>query len=180
VLGVIGILLLVLCAPSFVWGVFYQQPPGAWKPPAGTVAPGGTYSIPPGTPPPGNMRVRFICGSLIIANGSLRVSRPGMVTLGHSYTAGWKVLPAIWKGALAPSTWKFYFFREHLQINVFLVAIGLVLPWAIRRWIWRPFPKTACQTCGYDLRGNTGALCPECGREPSQPKPHHVDNKSIV
>jgi hypothetical protein len=32
-------------------------------------------------------------------------------------------------------------------------------PWLIRR-----YPEGHCQTCGYNLTGNTSGICPECGK----------------
>jgi len=56
--------------------------------------------------------------------------------------------------------------------------IAIAIPWFM--WAWNPllfalllyvavrarlraWPEYACQTCGYDLRGITGKVCPECG-----------------
>src|SRR2546423_2345445 len=51
----------------------------------------------------------------------------------------------------------------------FLVAASCVLPLA-RLWAWRArrrerrrLRKGLCRRCAYDLRGNTSAVCPECG-----------------
>jgi hypothetical protein len=46
---------------------------------------------------------------------------------------------------------------------VYITGIGIIpLIWAIRER-GRVFPDTACQSCGYDLRGLEAAACPECG-----------------
>jgi hypothetical protein len=46
------------------------------------------------------------------------------------------------------------------------LLIALVIPTMIL-WILDPlrFPVGHCQTCGYNLTGNTSGVCPECGKE---------------
>ena len=58
---------------------------------------------------------------------------------------------------------------QHAWFHGF-TALALVasctLWWPDLREYWRHrrrFPKGHCQTCGYDLTGNTSGVCPECG-----------------
>jgi hypothetical protein len=54
---------------------------------------------------------------------------------------------------------------------VFLPFWLLVLPFAVPTAIsfWRDrrrhAPPHCCQSCGYDLTGNTSGVCPECGEK---------------
>jgi hypothetical protein len=41
--------------------------------------------------------------------------------------------------------------------------LGVALPTAYLFWRDRRYPRGHCQTCGYDLTGNTSGVCPECG-----------------
>lgn len=34
-------------------------------------------------------------------------------------------------------------------------------------WAREPAPPSICAECGYDLRGNTTGVCPECGEKPA-------------
>ena len=58
----------------------------------------------------------------------------------------------------------------------FLAVLGLGAPmfgylWArifvsFRNWLFHTRRKHCCQTCGYNLTGNTSGRCPECGEAP--------------
>src|SRR5262245_5712916 len=88
--AVLGLCLLSVALVSLFVNTIYQQPPGAWMPLPGSVPAGGSYTEPPGTPPAGDIRVRLVAGSLIVANGHLppTKSHVGMSTLGYMYQAG--------------------------------------------------------------------------------------------
>lgn len=51
------------------------------------------------------------------------------------------------------------------RIPLVYFALLLAPPPAFFAWRrWRRKPPWACRKCGYDLRGLTGDVCPECGR----------------
>ena len=68
-----------------------------------------------------------------------------------------------WGALTRVDTWKYYFYREHVQIQFFPVGVVLLLPWTVRRWLNARRPAWACGQCGYDRRGGVGGPCPECG-----------------
>ncbi len=51
---------------------------------------------------------------------------------------------------------------EHVW-PMWIPCLLVVLPTAILWWRDRRPPSGCCQTCGYDLTGNTSGVCPECG-----------------
>ena len=119
--------------------------------------------------PAGKVRVRFMAGSLVVANGELPAGAVANVpvTLGYMQQAGvtWFVsgsAGARWGHIASVHTWKYYFYREHVQVQVLPLAVLLVAPWVVRRWARGRRPPWACAACGYDLRGAQGT-CPECG-----------------
>jgi hypothetical protein len=62
--------------------------------------------------------------------------------------------------------------------NVCLVALLLLvtaLGWVFPRVIRSRFPPGHCQTCGYNLTGNTSGRCPECG-QPLDGTSNHVQS----
>jgi hypothetical protein len=143
--AIVGALLLLICVTSLFCAIIYQQPPGAWMPPPGTPT-GVPISIPPGTPPAGNVRVRFLAGSLIICDGDLRPTTFGKVksTLGHMFNSGvtwlFNTPPRAWPILADATTWRYYFFREQVQIQFFPIALALLAPWSLRRWVFKPKP----------------------------------------
>lgn len=76
------------------------------------------------------------------------------------------------RGQTVPGLGRFQYNYSLLTLSFpFLMAVTGFLPalWLMlctsriaRRWVRRR--KHRCQFCGYDLRGSTGATCPECGR----------------
>lgn len=48
---------------------------------------------------------------------------------------------------------------------LWLVGVVGGLGWGVMWWRARRGPAWACRRCGYDLRGITGGVCPECGGE---------------
>jgi hypothetical protein len=164
-----AVLVLVSAISCFVVPI-YQQAPGAWMP-LGPVVPGTSYTVPPGTPPAGKIRVRLMAGSLIVANGHLPPGKShiGMVTLGEMSKAGftwlWNSPATAWQIITRSDVWKWYIYTEHVQVHLFPVGLLLAAPWALRRWVLKGPPAWVCQECGYDLRGGVGGPCPECGHE---------------
>ncbi len=53
--------------------------------------------------------------------------------------------------------------RLTLSVSMLLCAFGSIL-FTFCAWKLRPV-SGHCPACGYDLRGNPGAACPECGAE---------------
>ena len=48
----------------------------------------------------------------------------------------------------------------------FWMLFGAVaIPTSLLWWRDRRYPKGHCQSCGYDLTGNTSGVCPECGTD---------------
>ncbi len=45
------------------------------------------------------------------------------------------------------------------------VFLAAAVPTTLLWWRDRRYPKGHCQTCGYDLTGNTSGVCPECGEK---------------
>lgn len=44
-----------------------------------------------------------------------------------------------------------------------LSVLGLMVTWFALARRWPKHPPGCCPACGYDLRGNAGDACPECG-----------------
>lgn len=63
-----------------------------------------------------------------------------------------------WTNEFALMFLSFYSFAS-LVVNVTLVSVATFL----RRWLYPIHPVGHCQTCGYNLTGNTSGTCPECG-----------------
>ena len=80
--------------------------------------------------------------------------RPGFGTGGFS-SGG----PVLWPfvGSNANCT--------QILIPLWLPLLALALPVAFLWYRDRRPPKGRCQSCGYNLTGNTSGLCPECGTE---------------
>lgn len=172
--AILGALVLVLCLVSLVVVPLYQQPPGFPMPPA-PVGPGPAPAVPIATNPAGKIRVRFLAGSLIFADGDLPfpVMAQGnvKVTLGYMSKPGmtWFIdSPALTWSALTTATiWHYHFYKQHIQVQFLPIALALLAPYAMRRWVFKPKPPWACQRCGYDLRATVNAPCPECGQHPA-------------
>jgi hypothetical protein len=65
------------------------------------------------------------------------------------------------QGALSPS----WFIRVPLWPVLLLLGLGSAWTW----WRWLSDPATRCASCGYDLAGLKGDVCPECGTAMSEP-----------
>jgi hypothetical protein len=50
-----------------------------------------------------------------------------------------------------------------ITVGVLQTAYGLIH--LVRETVQRRIPPHCCQSCGYDLTGNTSGTCPECGEE---------------
>ena len=48
-------------------------------------------------------------------------------------------------------------------VPLWMPFIALVIPTALLWWRDHRLPEGHCQSCGYDLTGNTSGVCPECG-----------------
>jgi hypothetical protein len=54
--------------------------------------------------------------------------------------------------------------REY-AVRLWLICIVMALPLLFFWWLdRRHIPPHCCQSCGYDLTGNTSGVCPECGQ----------------
>ena len=90
-------------------------------------------------------------------------------------------LPPGWRGR----TLALQSHATHLYATLpLLAAVLAVVPLAagLERIAWRPQPGF-CDACGYDLRGSSGAPCPECGRSPSTtpaPRPRRIRPAAAV
>lgn len=64
------------------------------------------------------------------------------------------------------------------SIPLWMLAVPFaVLSFSLRRWRHRP-EQGHCESCGYNLRGNTSGVCPECGTPiPEDLKQRLADNK---
>jgi len=153
---ILGVILLLVCAASFVWYVLYQQPPGVTL----VTQPDGSLITAP--PEAGKVRVRLVGGSLIVANGELPWNAKVKVRLGRMVQAGWHVgrVSAPRAVFMDANAWKYHLYPEHMQVQLLPVAGVLILPWFL---LTRYRAKWMCQACGYDLRGLAGRPCPECG-----------------
>jgi hypothetical protein len=166
VAAVLGLALIAFSLISAFCLVIYQQPPGivTAPPPPGS---------PPGTPltlvtPGGDIRVQVFAGRVIVCDGRFPwgTKRVGM-TLGVMKNAGftivWNTPAAVWRAIQQRSYWEYHFYREQVQVNFLPVGVILLIPWALRRWVWKVPTSWQCQSCRYDLRGSAQGPCPECG-----------------
>ena len=136
--------------------------------PAAPGAPAGTMTI---VQAGGQLRIRFLAGSLIIANGDLpaRLGRSGTVgvVLGYRMKTGltwfWGSPSQAWNAVTRATAWKYFFYPEHVQVQLFPVGFMLLIPCGLRRWVFKVPEPWACQHCRYDRRGTPAGPCPECG-----------------
>lgn len=54
--------------------------------------------------------------------------------------------------------------RDEFTLPMWLPLLAFMLPTVALWWRDRCLPAHCCQSCGYDLTGNTGGACPKCGR----------------
>jgi hypothetical protein len=52
-----------------------------------------------------------------------------------------------------------------------LVLLLFAVSTAYLFWRDRRYPRAHCQSCGYDLTGNTSGVCPECGQAVTMVEP---------
>jgi hypothetical protein len=50
-----------------------------------------------------------------------------------------------------------------VTLPLWIILVVCLIPTLIFAWLNRAFPPGRCRQCGYDLRGNVGGVCPECG-----------------
>ena len=65
-------------------------------------------------------------------------------------------------------TWnrpRYWNIRSHMAISIPLLPtlVGFAVATVYLWWRDRRYPKGHCQSCIYDLTGNTSGVCPECG-----------------
>ncbi len=77
--------------------------------------------------------------------------KPGWVLM----TKPWKPLEWEWDPQVHPG---------HIKVPILPFAVLLSVPPLLATWMRsRRRERYQCQACGYDLRGSSGAVCPECG-----------------
>ena len=59
--------------------------------------------------------------------------------------------------------------HKYVRVPLWMPVVALALPTGLLWWRDRRYPKGHCQTCGYDLTGNTSGVCPECGAQIVRP-----------
>ena len=74
-------------------------------------------------------------------------------------------------GLIVIPTFEYYGFGDPF-ISEYLIPASILLGFvvaAVAAWKayrfsrWEKYAKGMCRKCGYDLRGNTSGVCPECG-----------------
>lgn len=100
----------------------------------------------------------------IIAAGALWLATRSKLVLAGFISSAMVAFARYWLGSLGSID-----FSLHLSLNaphmLFVIfTVGSTWAWAIRMRINWP-RETACDTCGYDLRGLRDSVCPECGSE---------------
>lgn len=97
-------------------------------------------------------------------------------------TASWHALCAMLGGTMLASLVSFlgflmpsvgFFFG--LDIAILHLTIVATLLFTTLATVAAQFRPGACKSCGYDLAGNVGGVCPECGFDALRPAPHPFD-----
>jgi len=77
---------------------------------------------------------------------------------------GWGTLQTGWIAVRFPLkvSWWFAHVDKGYSLPLWIPFVIVAIPTLIL-WRWTRFEPGHCQTCGYNLTGNTSGICPECG-----------------
>jgi hypothetical protein len=112
--------------------------------------------------------------AITLEDGSLLVARLGSnahypTSFHFNGPPGWELMPCDeeenWRRLQSVAIPEFQILPTYSYIRVPLwMPCILILGALLRLWqVHHSFPPPACRRCGYDLRGNTSGVCPECG-----------------